>query len=616
MKKIIILLLGLICFLSGFIAVGRVQALEVPGIEAGKPGFPRMDVVDVSSHQGELSTSDFKIMKSYGVKGVIVKLTESTSYRNPKAKSQINNAKAAGLEVGVYHYSWYTTPKVAQAEAEYFIKFAKELGLSSNTLVIDDLEDGSTKSGENVTANATAFNKQLKDLGYTNTALYTGPSYINETKLNTSFIGDSRVWIAAYPYYPSSNDLWYSNSDSKLKKYGMWQWNDRVSFPGINEKKFDVSIDYAGLASGRLKLNGLTWQKPTGNNGEVDFGVAYQSTSKVTFNWQYYDLTNKTWTTMAANTTSNWVSFKAPHAGEYLIYVQATNADGDTRDYAIGWTVDEALKLTGMTWQKSETDDSKVDFGIAYQSSSKVTFDWQYYDLANKTWITMAVNTTSNWVTFKAPHAGEYLIYVKATNANGETRDYTIGWHIVLPLKLSGMTWQKLTSDNGEANIGVKYQSNSQVSFEWLYYDLANKTWATIAANTTSNWITFKAPHAGQYLIYVRAKNLEGETKDYSIGWTVDESINLTGMTWQKLTVDGSQTNFGIAYKTNSRVTFNWQYYDISSKTWEVISSNSLSNWVTAKLPKNGQYLIYVEAKTTGGVTATYSIGWNVATTQ
>lgn len=283
MKKIIILLLGLICFLSGFIAVGRVQALEVPGIEAGKPGFPRMDVVDVSSHQGELSTSDFKIMKSYGVKGVIVKLTESTSYRNPKAKSQINNAKAAGLEVGVYHYSWYTTPKVAQAEAEYFIKFAKELGLSSNTLVIDDLEDGSTKSGENVTANATAFNKQLKDLGYTNTALYTGPSYINETKLNTSFIGDSRVWIAAYPYYPSSNDLWYSNSDSKRKKYGMWQWNDRVSFPGINEKKFDVSIDYAGLASGRLKLNGLTWQKPTGNNGEVDFGVAYQSTSKVTY---------------------------------------------------------------------------------------------------------------------------------------------------------------------------------------------------------------------------------------------------------------------------------------------------------------------------------------------
>ena len=173
------------------------------------------------------------------------------------------------------------------------------------------------------------------------------------------------------------------------------------------------------------------------------------------------------------------------------------------------------------------------------------------------------------------------------------------------------MTWQKLTADNGEANIGVSYQSKSKVTFDWMYYDLSNKTWSSIATKTGSNWVTFKAPHAGQYLIYVKATNAEGTTQDYSIGWNVDESVSLSGMTWRKITPDNSEVDFGIAYKANSQTTFTWQYYDISNKKWTVIVANTPSNWITVKLPKAGQYLIFVEAKTSSGNTANFSIGWN-----
>lgn len=401
--------------------------------------------------------------------------------------------------------------------------------------------------------------------------------------------------MIAYKYNQTTDHV---DPDAYWARFGydMYQFRDLVAYY------------YNGF-----NLKGMTWQKISSDNSEVNFGIAYQSKSKLTFDWQYYDITNKTWHSIARNTGSNWVTAKLPHAGQYLIYVKATNAEGETRDYSIGWTVEQPLKITGMTWQKSTTDDSVTNFGVAYESDSNTNFDWQYYDLSTKKWTALAKNSPSNWVTFKAPHAGQYLIYVKATNANGVTQEYTIGWQVDLPLKLSGLTWQKLSEDNGNINFGVNYQSNSQVSFTWQYYELATQKWTIIADKTASNWVTFKAPRSGQYLIYVKATNLQGETKDYSIGWNVNERVDLLGLTWQKMTSDGSTTNFGVAYDANSQVTFTWQYYDIYRKTWVSIASNKSSNWVTATLPSVGQYLIHVEAKTPNGTTTNLSIGWEVA---
>lgn len=96
----------------------------IPAITAGTAGLPKMDVVDVSSNNGNISVASFKKMHQYGVDAVIVKLTEATSYRNPYAATQIANAKAAGLKIGAYHYSWYTSSSSAKSEAKYFTNYA------------------------------------------------------------------------------------------------------------------------------------------------------------------------------------------------------------------------------------------------------------------------------------------------------------------------------------------------------------------------------------------------------------------------------------------------------------------------------------------------------------
>lgn len=54
---------------------------------------PRVDFINISSHNGEISVEQFQKMKNMGIKGVVVKLTEGTTYKNPLAPSQITNAK-------------------------------------------------------------------------------------------------------------------------------------------------------------------------------------------------------------------------------------------------------------------------------------------------------------------------------------------------------------------------------------------------------------------------------------------------------------------------------------------------------------------------------------------
>ncbi|MDR0899182.1 MAG: GW dipeptide domain-containing protein, partial [Lactobacillaceae bacterium] len=219
--------------------IGRADG--VPQLVAGSGGIPRTDVLDVSSWQQNISVDTYRIMKNYGVKGVIVKVSEGTGYINPYASAQINNAKAAGLTVGAYHYSTYTNTSEARAEANYFANAAKSLGVSSGAVMADDLEDATTKVG-GVQDNAMAFRNQLKADGFSRPILYTYTSYVSQTGLNLSAFGDATIWIASYPYEPSSSNLWYT-------QYGMWQFNSRTTFPGVSGE-FDVSIDYKGVMTG------------------------------------------------------------------------------------------------------------------------------------------------------------------------------------------------------------------------------------------------------------------------------------------------------------------------------------------------------------------------------
>ncbi len=211
------------------------QACDVFTI--GDAGRPRVDMIDVSSYQSGLTQANYNKMKAFGVKTVVVKLTESTTYTNPYAKAQIKMAQNAGLEIRVYHYAQFTTAAEAKNEAAYFAKVAKSFGLSSKVMFYADMEEGKTATS-NVVNNLKTFYSTLAANGYSNYAVYTGHGY-KYCDAIVNILGQKKAWIAQYPYQPSSSNLWNFS-------YAAWQFSSTAMLPGYGST-IDVSIDYTSV---------------------------------------------------------------------------------------------------------------------------------------------------------------------------------------------------------------------------------------------------------------------------------------------------------------------------------------------------------------------------------
>lgn len=213
-------------------------------LESEKPAIALPSYfIDISSHNGSISVAEFKSLKQQGIQGVVVKLTEGTSYINPYAKSQIANAKAAGVKVSAYHYSHYTSAAGAQEEARYFVNVAKAHGLSSSTVMVNDMEESSMLN--NINANVQAWQAEMKRQGYSNLVHYTMASWldIRGGSVNTGQFGLNNFWIAHY----AKGYTYMNQEEAKSFNYyanaAAWQYTSvspKLSHP------LDENIDYTG----------------------------------------------------------------------------------------------------------------------------------------------------------------------------------------------------------------------------------------------------------------------------------------------------------------------------------------------------------------------------------
>lgn len=200
--------------------------------------------IDISSHNGVISVSDYQRLKSQGITGVVVKLTEGTSYTNPYARAQIANAQAAGLRVSAYHYSHYETAAEARAEAQYFVRVAQSMGLSGSTTMVNDMEERSMLHGD-LNANTQVWKDEMNHLGYRNNVYYTMASWLDTKggKLNTAKFGLSNLWVAHYLYAYTYLDQESAKSLSYYSNTAAWQYTS-VSPKLLHA--LDESIDYTG----------------------------------------------------------------------------------------------------------------------------------------------------------------------------------------------------------------------------------------------------------------------------------------------------------------------------------------------------------------------------------
>lgn len=204
-------------------------APDVPTVDTvtGWAGEPPYRYLDVSRHQG---TIDWAQVAAAGYKGAMLK-TVSTNrklskrsdglYIDPTFEANYRNAKAAGLDVGVYYYTYATSEAMANAELALVRQavYGKELTLPLAVDVEENkLKPMSTLDLTNLTAYAL---EQVEKMGfYAQLYTYTGYKYeLDMARLSSRW----DVWLADYTGKTPKVDF----------KYAAHQHTSKGSVPGI-----------------------------------------------------------------------------------------------------------------------------------------------------------------------------------------------------------------------------------------------------------------------------------------------------------------------------------------------------------------------------------------------
>jgi GH25 family lysozyme M1 (1,4-beta-N-acetylmuramidase) len=201
----------------------------------GWAGEPPYRYIDVSRYQG---TIDWAQVVAAGYKGAMLK-TVSTNrklskradglYIDPPFETNYRNAKAAGLDVGVYYYTYATNKDMVNSELSLLRQavYGKELTLPVAVDVEENkLKPMSTLDLTNLTAYAL---EQVEKMGfYAQLYTYTGYSY----ELDMGRLANRwDVWLADYTGKTPKVDF----------KYNAHQHTSKGSVPGIS-RTVDLNV--------------------------------------------------------------------------------------------------------------------------------------------------------------------------------------------------------------------------------------------------------------------------------------------------------------------------------------------------------------------------------------
>ena len=191
--------------------------------------------IDVSKWNGSI---DWNAVKNSGVSYVIIRCgyrgsSTGALIEDPKFRSNIQGAKAAGLKVGVYFFSQAVNEVEAVEEASMALSLIK--GYSLNYPVFLDVEAsggrGDGVSREMRTAVCKAFCATIQNSGYS-AGIYANKTWFTE-RINTGSLTGYKIWLAQYASAPTYT----------ATRYDIWQYSSKGKVSGINGK-VDMNISY------------------------------------------------------------------------------------------------------------------------------------------------------------------------------------------------------------------------------------------------------------------------------------------------------------------------------------------------------------------------------------
>ncbi|WP_434799405.1 SH3 domain-containing protein [Terrisporobacter vanillatitrophus] len=503
---------------------------------------------------------DWDKVKASGVDYAIIRAGYGSSTVDPYFYENIRGAIDAGIEVGVYWFSYATNSAKAKIEAQKCIETIAPYKDKISYPVFFDFEyasvDYAVNQGVTVTKSL-ATSMSYEFLNYVESQGYMGGVYTNDDfgsrYFSDELLSSSYLWVAQY-----------SSTNTYPRPYMMWQYTDKGTIEGIgtssSPKYFDMNytfllpkptkaIDLSNATVGTISQQEYTGEeiKPSvtvSYNGkqlvlDKDYQISYSNnisvgtaTAKITGIGDYtgsittsFGIVNNlpdkvTGLTLKSKTTNSltlsWT--KVSNSDGYEIY----KYDNSTGSYKLlkiisgnsnNYYTDSNLKAnTSYTYKVRayKMVDSKTVYG-EYSSSLKGQTDAELS--------VIKTGTTKSGVNVRS---GPSTSYAKVGYLNGGTK-------VEIVARDSNTGWYKIKYNNGYA-----YVSDSYVSVENI-----PTTPVTTTLGITKSGVNVRS---GPSTSYAKVGYLNGGTKVEIVG-----TDSKTG--WYKI-----KYNNGYAYVSDSYV--------------------------------------------------------------
>ena len=231
-----------------------VRAIFGPGDEqdaeavTGWQGGPPYRFIDVSRWQGIIKMEGWAQVKAAGYKGAMLRAVGNRNgvpYIDPTFEDNYTNAKAAGLDIGVYYYTDAITEKLADEELAALRQALRGKELTMPVAVDMENETLAVLKPNDLTNLAAYHLEQIEKMGFF-AQLYTYTSYANVHLDMARLAGRWDIWLADY-----------TGKTPKVQfKYSAHQHSSEGRVPGINGPvDLDVTtVNYPKI----IKAKGLT----------------------------------------------------------------------------------------------------------------------------------------------------------------------------------------------------------------------------------------------------------------------------------------------------------------------------------------------------------------------
>lgn len=316
--------------------------------------------LDISKHNGTL---DFNAIKKAGNSFVIIRAGygKEISQKDPKFEEYYKKAKAAGLDVGVYWYSYALNANDAKKEAQVCLEAIK--GKQFEYPVFIDMEDadGYKKEHGGVSNSVLCdiceiFCETLEKKGYF-AGVYASESWFNNQLKNMSKAYDR--WVAN----------WGTNDGTLQKKKTSYRIHQFTSQYSLSGKRFDRNVVYDYNYPKVIKdkgLNGFTKGSSSSSkpSGSTSTSLKHKQGETVKLKGMYTDSYGGGYTTNIAISSGKITK----------VYTDGRKAPYLINDGA-GWANDSCIGSTTSSSSKSLKVGAKVKIKSgAKDLNTKTTF--------------------------------------------------------------------------------------------------------------------------------------------------------------------------------------------------------------------------------------------------